>query len=75
MCKFYYWFLFAPQPQKFHIRGTESYDFVPRVVLSGVKRPAITNHIRNIIASQELEEFSVCSILEHMGNDGISSGV
>ena len=42
---------------------------------AGVKLPAITKHIRNIIASQELEEFSVCSILEHMGNDGISSGV
>lgn len=39
-------------------------------VLFGVKRPAITKHIRNIIASQELEEFSVCSILERTAMDG-----
>ena len=38
--------------------------------LFGVKRPAITKHIRNIFQTQELEESSVCSILEHMGNDG-----
>lgn len=39
-------------------------------VLFGVKRPAITKHIHNIIASQELEEFSVCSILERTAIDG-----
>ena len=32
--------------------------------LFGVKRPAITKHIRNIFQTQELEESSVCSILE-----------
>jgi hypothetical protein len=32
--------------------------------LFGVKRPAITKHIRNIFQTQELEEISVCSILE-----------
>ena len=34
------------------------------------KRPAITKHLKNIYASEELEESSTCSILEHMGNDG-----
>ena len=33
-------------------------------LLFGVKRPAITKHIRNIFAIQELEEMAVCSILE-----------
>ncbi|MFI3269142.1 MAG: virulence protein RhuM/Fic/DOC family protein [Rikenellaceae bacterium] len=37
--------------------------------LFGVKRPAITRHLKNIFASGELEEESTCSILEHMGND------
>lgn len=40
-------------------------------VLFGVKRPAITKHIKNIYGSGELEERSTCSILEHMGNDGV----
>jgi hypothetical protein len=35
-----------------------------------VKRPAITKHIRNIFATQELEERSVCSILERTASDG-----
>ncbi|MFR9542200.1 MAG: virulence protein RhuM/Fic/DOC family protein [Rikenellaceae bacterium] len=35
----------------------------------GVKRPAITKHLKNIFASGELEEVSTCSILEHMVND------
>ena len=34
------------------------------------KRPAITKHLKNIYASEELDENSTCSILEHMGNDG-----
>ena len=38
--------------------------------LFGTKRPAITKHINNIYASNELETNSTCSILEHMGNDG-----
>lgn len=37
--------------------------------LFGTKRPAITKHLKNIYASQELDESSTCSILEHMGND------
>lgn len=38
--------------------------------LFGVKRPAVTKHIRNIYDSSELEETSVCSILEHTASDG-----
>ena len=38
--------------------------------LFGTKRPAITKHLKNIFLSGELEENMVCSILEHMGNDG-----
>ena len=37
--------------------------------LFGTKRPAITKHLKNIYASQELDESSTCSILEHMGKD------
>lgn len=40
-------------------------------VLFGVKRPAITKHIKNIYACGELDESSTCSILEHMGNSGV----
>ena len=40
--------------------------------LFGDKRPAITKHIRNIFAIQELEENSVCSILERTASDGKS---
>jgi hypothetical protein len=36
----------------------------------GVKRPAITKHFINIFDSGELEENSVCSILEHTAEDG-----
>ena len=39
-------------------------------MLFGVQRPAITKHIRNIYASNELEESSVCSILERTAADG-----
>ena len=38
--------------------------------LFGVKRPAITKHIRNIFSTQELYEISVCSILELTAADG-----
>lgn len=41
--------------------------------LFGTKRPAITKHLKNIYASEELNEDSTCSILEHMGNDGRQS--
>lgn len=39
--------------------------------LFGTKRPAITKHLNNIFKSGELDENSSCSILEHMGNDGV----
>lgn len=38
--------------------------------LFGTKRPEITKHLKNIFTSGELDEQVVCSILEHMGNDG-----
>ena len=39
-------------------------------VLFGVKRPAITKHLKNIFESEELDENSVSSILEHTASDG-----
>ena len=38
--------------------------------LFGTKRPAITKHLNNIFLSGELEELSVCSILERTATDG-----
>jgi prophage maintenance system killer protein len=38
--------------------------------LFGTKRPAITKHLLNIFKTNELEERSVCSILEHTATDG-----
>ena len=38
--------------------------------LFGVQRPAITKHLKNIFESNELEEDSVSSILEHTAEDG-----
>ncbi len=38
--------------------------------LFGVKRPSITKHLNNIFKSKELEEMSVCSILELTASDG-----
>lgn len=35
-----------------------------------VQRPAITKHLSNIFATKELDEKSVCSILEHTAKDG-----
>lgn len=35
-----------------------------------VKRPAITKHLANIFKTQELDKFSVSSILEHTAADG-----
>jgi len=37
--------------------------------LFGTKRPAITKHLSNIFKSKELQEKSVCSILEHTAAD------
>jgi len=38
--------------------------------LFDTKRPAITKHLNNIYKTGELDEYSTCSILEHMGNEG-----
>jgi prophage maintenance system killer protein len=38
--------------------------------LFGTQRPAITKHLRNIFKDKELDEKSVCSILEHTAKDG-----
>lgn len=38
--------------------------------LFGTKRQAITKHLKNIFSSNELNEDSVCSILEHTAVDG-----
>lgn len=38
--------------------------------LFGVQRPAITKHLKNIFDSGELNEDSVCSIMEHTAEDG-----
>ena len=40
--------------------------------LFGVQRPAVTKHLKNIFESVELQEDSVCSILEHTAADGKS---
>lgn len=38
--------------------------------LFGTQRPAITKHLLNIFKNRELDESSVCSILEHTAADG-----
>ncbi|WP_221933249.1 hypothetical protein [Legionella israelensis] len=38
--------------------------------LFGTQRPAITKHLKNIFSSKELDENSVCSILERTASDG-----
>ena len=38
--------------------------------LFGVKRPAVTRHLKNIFESGELDENSVCSKMEHTADDG-----
>lgn len=38
--------------------------------LFGTQRPAITKHLNNIFKCKELQEDSVCSILEHTARDG-----
>jgi len=38
--------------------------------LFGVQRPAISKHLKNIFETGELQENSVCSVLEHTATDG-----
>ena len=40
-------------------------------LMFNVGRPAVTKHIKNIYVCGELEEATTCSILEHMGNEGM----
>lgn len=40
--------------------------------LFGTQRPAITKHLSNIFKTNELQEKSVCSVLEHTAADGKS---
>lgn len=37
--------------------------------LFGTRRQAITRHLKNIYASQELDEYTTCSKMEHMGKN------
>ena len=39
-------------------------------ILFGVNRPAVTKHLKNIFECGELDQSSVCSILEHTAADG-----
>ena len=42
-------------------------------ILFGTQRPAITKHLNNIYKTDELDEDSTCSILEHMRYDNKQS--
>ena len=42
-------------------------------VVFNVGRSSVTKHINNIYACGELDKDSTCSILEHVGNDGLQS--
>jgi len=42
-------------------------------LLFGTKRPAITKHLNNIYKTDELDENTTCSILEHVGHDNKQS--
>lgn len=67
-------FSYNNQPQlKIEVRIEDESVWLtqPKIAeLFGVKRPAITKHLKNIFISGELDEDSTCSILEHMGADG-----
>ena len=66
--------LYRPEGGEFHIEVRVENETVwltqaQIAELFGTKRPAITKHLKNIYASQELDEKTTCSILEHMGKD------
>jgi len=42
--------------------------------LFGTQRPAITKHLSNIFKNKELQEHSVCSILEHIDECSMQNG-
>ena len=66
-------FSYRNQPQlKIEVRIEDDTVWLSQAKIAelfGVKRPAITKHLKNIFISGELEENSTCSILEHMGAD------
>jgi len=67
-------FSYSNQPQlKIEVRIEDETVWLTQAKIAelfGVKRPAITKHLKNIFMSGELDEDSTCSILEHMGADG-----
>jgi len=67
-------FSYSNQPQlKIEVRIENETVWLTQAKIAelfGVKRPAITKHLKNIFISGELDEDSTCSILEHMGADG-----
>jgi hypothetical protein len=67
-------FSYSNQPQlKIEVRIEDETVWLTQANIAelfGVKRPAITKHLKNIFISGELDEDSTCSILEHMGADG-----
>jgi len=67
-------FSYSNQPQlKIEVRIEDESVWLTQAKIAelfGVKRPAITKHLKNIFISGELDEDSTCSILEHMGADG-----
>ena len=40
-----------------------------------VQRPAITKHLRNIYRTGELAEESTCSMMEHLGQEGMVDSI
>ncbi len=67
--------VYQPENEEFHIDVCVENETVwltqaQIAKLFGTQRPAITKHLANIYASQELEENSTCSVLEHVGNEG-----
>ncbi len=66
-------FSYSNQPQlKIEVRIEEETVWLTQAKIAdlfGVKRPAITKHLKNIFLSGELDEDSTCSILEHKGVD------
>jgi len=67
-------FSYSNQPQlKIEVRIEDETVWLTQAKIAelfGVRRPAITKHLKNIFISGELDEDSTCSILEHMGADG-----
>lgn len=66
--------VYQPEGGEFHIEVRVENETVwltqaQIAELFGTKRPAITKHLKNIYASQELDEKTTCSVLEHMGKD------